>query len=351
MSAPVQDGAGPEPVGASELNATRLDAFLRTRFPELRGELVVERTAGGLSNPTYFIGYGDRWMVLRKQPTAVLTASAHLIDREFRVMRALYGSDVPVPKPILYHAERDVVGTPFYLMERLEGRVLQDYATPDLSPAARREIYDAMCRVMAAIHRFDWRAAGLTGYGREGNYFARQLSRWSKLWQAFEQTDNSDIDLLIAWLSSRIPDSETLTLCHGDLRLGNVMFHPTEAKVIGVLDWELSTLGHPLFDVAYNTMAWRMAPDENGGLRGCSLASLGIPSEAEYVEQYYRYSGGKERLGVFHRVFALFRAAVGSASVAARGQRGNAFLPDATRIGDRLTKAYARRGVELIAES
>jgi aminoglycoside phosphotransferase (APT) family kinase protein len=335
-------------IGAGELDATRLDAFLRQRFPDLRGDLTIERTAGGLSNPTYFIGYGDRWMVLRKQPSTVLSASAHLIDREFRVLAALHGSDVPVPRPILYYSERDVVGTPFYLMERLEGRVFGAYAMPGLSPAERRGNYDAMARAMAAIHRFDWRAGGLAGFGREGNYFARQMNRWSQQWRTFRPSGPSDIDTLLAWLSSRIPESDALTLCHGDMRLGNLMFHPTQATVVGVLDWELSTLGHPLFDLAYNTMAWGMAPEENGGLRGCPLAALGIPGEEEFLEAYYRYSGAEERLETFHKVFALFRAAVGSASVAARGERGNVFLPDAAAIGHRLANAYAKRGVELI---
>ncbi len=352
MNAPADDGdASRESTNASELDAVRLDAFLRERCADLRGAPVIERTQGGLSNPTYFVSYGDRRMVLRKQPSAMLSGSAHLIDREFRVMSALYGSEVPVPRPILYHAERDVVGTPFYLMERIEGRVLHDYAMPGLSPAARGRSYDAMCRAMAAIHRFDWRAAGLSGYGREGNYFARQLNRWSEQWRTFRQPGDSDIDTLAAWLASRIPESETLTLCHGDLRLGNMMLHPTEAEVVGVLDWELSTLGHPLFDLAYNTMAWRMAPDENGGLRGRPLAAMGIPSEAEYLERYYQYSGGEERLQTFHKVFALFRAAAGSASVAARGRKGEAFVSDAAAIGGRLAMAYAKRGVELIAES
>lgn len=326
----------------------RLEAFLRERFAACRAPLRIERTVGGMSNPTFFLASGDWTAVLRKQPGSVLQKSAHAIDREFRVLRALHGSDVPVPEPLLYHATADVLDTPFYLMERLAGRVFDSAALPGLTPPERRTCYASMAEVMAAMHRFDWQAAGLADYGRPGHFFARQFARWSDLWRHYDTGDLPDVARLIAWLAPRIPDSETLTLCHGDFRIANLIFHPVEPRVVGVLDWELSTLGHPLADVGFNTQAWILAPDENGGLRGLDLAALGIPDEAEYLAHYDRCAALGERLTTFHRAFAMFRAAVGSAGIAARGRGGNAVNADDADRGFRLARAYARRGVELI---
>jgi aminoglycoside phosphotransferase (APT) family kinase protein len=245
-----------------------------------------------------------------------------------------------------------VLGTPFYLMEWLDGRVFHEFATPGLQRDERAALYDAMCATLAEIHRLDFRALGLSDFGKPGNYFKRQLSRWSGLWSQYRagDDDNRDLDRLVSWLAERAPESETITLCHGDFRIGNVMFHKSEPRVIGVLDWELSTLGHPLVDLAFNSQAWRMAPDENGGLLGLPLAELGIPTEADYLERYYALSGAKERLTRFHQAFAMFRGAVGSAGVAVRGDLGNGVLPDAARIGRHLARAYAARGVALIEE-
>jgi aminoglycoside phosphotransferase (APT) family kinase protein len=332
-----------------ESNSGRLDAFLRDRFPELSGYMSVERTVGGMSNPTYFISYGEWSVVLRKQPDSTLLRSAHSIDREYRVLGALQGSAVPIPKPLLYCQEPDIVGTPFYLMERLHGRVFSDNSIPTMSASARLACYESMCRTLAALHAFDWHAAGLADYGRPGNYFQRQLSRWSQQWQQFRSDDNPYVDRLIDWLQDKIPPSDTVTLCHGDFRIANLMFHPTEPHVIGVLDWELSTLGHPLADVAFNLQAWRMTPDENGGIRGLDLQAAGIPTEARYLQSYYLYSGLQEKLEPFHIAFAMFRAAVGSAGVAARGAAGNAVEPAVAAVARHLAIAYAKRGVEAIA--
>jgi len=315
--------------------------------------LTIERTQGGMSNPTYYLRRGDWQAVLRKQPRGVLMPSAHAIDREFRVLSALYGSAVPVPAPLQYCADREVVGTPFYLMQRLQGRVFDQFSTPGLEPDERRAIYDAMARTMAAIHRLDLNQIGLTDYGRPGNYFARQLSRWSQQWSQFRtgDDDNPALDRMIAWLAERVPDTSVQTLCHGDYRMSNLMIDATEPRVIAVLDWELSTLGHPLVDVAYNSQAWRMAPDENGGLLGLPLNALGIPREEEYLERYYGFAASSERMTTFHRVFAMFRGAVGSASVAVRGAAGSGVLPDAARVGRKLSLAYATRGVQLFGDS
>lgn len=315
--------------------------------------LAVRPTEGGMSNPTYFVD-ADGWRaVLRKQPGMKLARSAHAIDREFRVLKALAASDVPVPDVYHYHEDASMLGTPFYLMEWLSGRVFTAYATPGLYASQRRELYSSMCETMARVHRLDFRAAGLGDYGREGNYFRRQISRWSELWTQYrkDDDDNPDLDRMIVWLAERIPDSELLALCHGDFRIGNIMFHPTEQRVIGVLDWELSTLGHPLVDVAFNTQAWNMTPDENGGIAGEDLAELGIPDEEAYLQDYYRHAGSAERLTDFHRVFAMFRGSVGAAGVAVRGELGNSTLPNSARIGRFLARAYAQRGMQIAKRS
>lgn len=206
---------------------------------------------------------------------------------------------------------------------------------------------------MAAIHRVDFRTVGLEDYGREGNYFKRQISRWSQLWGQYRKgnDDNPALDRLILWLEARIPDRELLALCHGDFRIGNMIFHKTEPRVIGVLDWELSTLGHPLVDVGFNTQAWSMAPDENGGLLGEDIQALGIPDEANYLEWYYAAAKSGERMTDFHKVFAMFRGSVGAAGVAIRGELGNSTLPDSVRIGRHLAFAYATRGLAIAEAS
>ncbi|MCO5161288.1 MAG: phosphotransferase family protein [Mesorhizobium sp.] len=345
--APVQEGR------ATDFDPAALRGFLAGFLGHPVRSLDIRATHGGMSNPTYFVD-ADGWRaVLRKQPGMKLAKSAHAIDREFRVLKALAASDVPVPQAYHYHEDPSLLGTPFYLMEWLDGRVFTEYATPGLTPAQRRRLYASMCETMARLHRLDFRAVGLGDYGREGNYFRRQISRWSDLWRQYrkDSDDNPDLDRMIVWLGERIPDSELLSLCHGDFRIGNMMFHPTEQRVVGVLDWELSTLGHPLVDVAFNTQAWHMARDENGGLAGEDLDSLGIPAEQDYLEDYYRHAGSSERMSDFHRVFAMFRGSVGAAGVAVRGELGNSTLPDSARVGRFLARAYAKRGMQIADRS
>lgn len=336
--------------GGPDFDLHRLDDYLR-QWLGGSGTTVVARTSGGMSNPTYFVTRGDWRAVLRKQPNNILMPSAHAIDREYRVLVALQGSAVPTPRPYRYCEDPEILGTPFYLMEWLEGRVVYDYGLPGFACEERAACYRSMCATLAGIHQLDYKAVGLGDFGRPGNYFARQLNRWSRLWAEYRRgdDDNPALDRMVRWLAERVPTSETLALCHGDFRMANVVFHPTEPRVIGVLDWELSTLGHPLVDLAFNSQAWRMAPDENGGLLGCALAEMGIPAEAEYLDRYYELTSASERLTAFHQVFAMFRGAVGSAGVAARGDLGNSVLPDAANVGRRLAHAYATRGMALIA--
>ena len=325
----------------------RLEKFLKSAIDNLKGDMVLERIGGGQSNPTYFVNFDNRSMVLRKQPSSSILPSAHAVDREYRIMHALAGSEVPVPKMVLFHAERDVVGTPFYVMERLQGRIFPEYSLPGMAPSERREIYMAMADTMAKLHQVDWAKIGLTDFGRQGSYFTRQIARWSKQWQISRTRESADIEHLIVWLQKNIPDETETTISHGDFRLGNLMFHPTEPRVVGVLDWELSTLGHPLADVAFNCIAYRTLPAEYGGIRGLDLAALGIPSEAEYLQHYYRCSGRSDGVTAFHFAFALFRLAVIFEGIAARALSGNAAAENAAEVGG-LSAAFASRAVEVL---
>ncbi|SFV12651.1 phosphotransferase family protein [Pseudoduganella namucuonensis] len=331
---------------APGLNVAALDRHLRIALPGLAGQMAAERIAGGQSNPTFFITYDNRRMVLRKQPLNVLP-SAHAIDREYRVMSALRGGAVPVPDTILYCADAAVIGTPFYLMERIEGRVFADCALPGVAPAERRAMYLAMADTLAALHRVDPAAVGLADYGKRGDYFTRQLARWSRQWESAKTRDVPELARLLEWLPAHVPGSELSAISHGDFRIGNLMFHPTEPRVVGVLDWELSTLGHPLADVAYSALAWRLLPGEYMGMRGADLTALGIPAEEEYLSRYYSQAGHGERATAFHTAFALFRLAVIFEGIAARARAGLAASEDGAEVG-KLGVAFARRAIEVI---
>jgi aminoglycoside phosphotransferase (APT) family kinase protein len=331
-----------------DLDQAKLADFLRQALPGLSGELTIARAGSGQSNPTYLLTVGDRSLVLRKQPAGHILPSAHAVDREYRILGALADTEVPVPRPILFHADPGVVGTPFFLMERLEGRIFPDYALPGVEPAERRALYLAMAETMARLHRVDWRARGLADFGRPGNYFARQISRWTRQWQAARTREDVHVDRLITWLPAHVPPDDDTSIAHGDFRFGNLMFHPTEPRVIGVLDWELSTLGHPLADVAFNTIAWRTSPEEYGGILGLDLAALGIPSREEYLAYYCARAGRAEGPAVFHEAFSLFRMAVILEGIAVRAVQGSAAAGDAEHVGG-LSAAFARRGAQLIA--
>jgi len=331
-----------------EFAPERLDSHLRRALPELEGPMRLARIGGGQSNPTFFVDFDNRALVLRKQPPGALLPSAHAVDREYRVLRALAGSAVPVPRTVLYCDDRAVIGTPFYVMDKLEGRVLSNYALPGIAPAERRAYYFAMAETLARLHAVDWAAAGLADYGRPGNFFQRQIARWTRQWEASRTRDDAHIDRLIEWLPANIPPDDQTTIAHGDFRFGNLMFHPTEPRVIAVLDWELSTLGHPLADVAYNCMAWHTGADEFEGMRGIDLAAEGIPTQAEYVAHYRRAGGCAEPMTNFHMAFSLFRFAVILEGIAARAKSGSAAAQDAQQVGAQAA-GFARRAAALIS--
>ena len=332
-----------------EFDPARLDGFLRDAIPGLTGEMRLERISGGQSNPTFFVSYDDRRMVLRKKPAGDILPSAHAVDREARVLRALAGSAVPVPPVLLFHADPDVVGTPFYVMERVAGRVFASSDLPEAPMADRTPMVRSFAETLAALHDVDWQAAGLEGFGRPGDYFARQLARWTRQWDAARFRDIPDLARLQAWLEANLPPPDDFSaICHGDFRLGNMMFHPTEPRVVAVLDWELSTIGHPLADLGFAAIAWRSAPAEYGGLLGLDLAALGLPDEASFIG-WYRAARTTPcaALQPFHVAFAIFRFAVIFEGIAARARAGTAAGQDAADVGE-LSLAFARRGLEVV---
>lgn len=298
--------------------------------------ITISALSGGQSNPTFRITSGSKSYVLRKKPPGQLLVSAHAIDREFRVMSALQGTSVPVPRMLAYCDDEQIVGTPFYLMEFLEGRVLVDQSLPGADPVERKAIYGEMNRVISALHGLDHQAIGLTSYGKQGNYFSRQIARWSRQCIESSLPLNDAMKHLIEWLPENIPPGDETTLVHGDYRLDNLVFHPTEPRIIGVLDWELSTLGHPLADFSYQCMSWQIPPSLWRGIYGLDLISLGIPSETEYIDQYAKTTGrDPSQHWDFYLAYNLFRMAAILHGIAQRAADGNAASPDAVQTGQK----------------
>ncbi len=302
---------------------------------------------GGQSNPTFVLLTDRGEYVLRKQPPGQLLPSAHAVDREYRILTALAGTDVPVPHPLYFCADRDVIGTPFYIMERLRGRVFWSPTLPQVPRDERRAIYFGMVEALARLHLVDWKALGLSDYGKPGSYFTRQIARWTKQWQTSRTRDNPSIEKLAEWLPKNIPrDGDETAIVHGDFRLDNMMFDPVEPRVIGIFDWELSTLGHPLADLSYNCIRYRLSSGLYNGLMDIDLDALGLPSEDEYVRAYYDLTGRIGTLTPFHFSFSLFRIAVILEGVLARAIAGNASNTDAFKTGS-TGIALADRGWEI----
>jgi aminoglycoside phosphotransferase (APT) family kinase protein len=294
----------------NRFDAERLRAWLAPRLPDLTGPLEVRQFNRGASNPTFLLTAGDRRFVLRKKPPGQLLASAHQVDREFRVMKALGATGFPVPVMRVLCEDESVIGQAFYVMDFLEGRIFRDARLPGLPPAERGAIYDDLNATLARLHGVDWQAAGLADYGKPGNYFERQIGRWTRQYRGAQTEDIADMERLIEALPARIPADDTVTIAHGDYRPENVMFHLTEPRVIAVLDWELSTLGHPLADLAYNCILYHSHSESWGTLVDVDLKAAGIPSESEYVAAYCRRTG---RTGIedfnFYLAFSIFRLA------------------------------------------
>lgn len=299
-------------------------------------KLSCQPLTGGQSNPTFLLTNGSQQLVLRKKPPGVLLASAHAVDREYRVMQALQNSDVPVPKLYAFSDDLNVIGTPFYIMEFLKGRVMVDQSLPGMSRLERGAIYEEMNRVIAALHQVDPVAVGLETFGKPGNYFQRQIARWSRQYLESNTENIESLHALIQWLPENIPEGDQTSIVHGDYRLDNIVFHPTEPRAMGLLDWELATLGHPMADFAYHCMSWHIPATLWRGIGGLDLAALGIPEEADYVRRYTAATGfaGLEHWD-FYIAYNLFRMAAILQGIARRAQDGTASAPDAKETGEK----------------
>ena len=329
--------------GAGDLPLGRLEAWLTEHVPGFRGPVAAERLSGGQSNPTYRLDSGAGSYVLRRKPPGPLLPSAHAVDREFRVMRALAGSGVPVPRVHALCEDDSVIGSVFYVMEYLDGRIFWDPRLPGIAPAERAAIFDSMNAVIAALHLVDYEAAGLDGFGRPGNYLGRQIARWSRQYRASETEAIAAMDALIDWLPARLPPEPPPAIVHGDYRIDNLIYHPSEPRVIGVFDWELSTIGDPLADFAYHCLTWRVTPALFRGLAGIDFAALGIPDEAAYAAAYCRRTGrGDIPDWEFYMVYGLFRIAAILQGIAKRAIDGTAAAANAAEEG-RLARPLAEQ--------
>jgi aminoglycoside phosphotransferase (APT) family kinase protein len=310
---------------AHRFDQAALERYLVGHVPGFAGPLRVQQFEGGQSNPTFRLEAGGRHYVLRKQPPGELLPSAHQVDREFRVMKALEGSNVPVPKMLALCDDPQIIGTRFYVMEWVAGRVFAETRLPGLQPAERRSIYLDLARVLAHLHNVDPEAVGLGDFGRPGNYYERQIGRWSKQYLASKTEQIDAMDKLMAWLPENIPRQPKTVVVHGDYRLGNAIIHPTEPRIAAVLDWELSTLGDGLADLGYLCQDYHGESYEDAGLVGADLATLGIPTEAEMVAEYCRHAGIDHIDNwPFYLIYNMFRSAAIIQGVYRRGLDGNA---------------------------
>lgn len=339
----------------TDANVLPVDAllpYLENHIEGFRGPMEISKFSSGQSNPTYSISAASGRYVLRAKPPGELLKSAHQVDREFRVIKALEGSPVPVPRVLHLSEEASPIGRMFYVMEHVDGRIFWDPALPEAADSAERTaIYDSMNRVLAALHDVDIHAAGLADFGRPGSYFERQFSRWSKQYRASETGTVDDMERLLAWLEENgVEDDGVVALVHGDYRLDNMIFDAVRPDVIAVLDWELSTLGHPYADLAYQCMQWRL-PHDSGfrGLGGLDRSALGIPTEEAYVEAYCRRRGiaGIDNW-TYYLAFSFFRLAAICQGVYKRALDGNASNPEKARTYGAAVKLLSRLAVEVI---
>ena len=335
-----------------ELDDATLGAYLNQSIPDFSGPVTSKKFSGGQSNPTYLLTAGSGEYVLRRKPPGQLLKSAHAVDREFRVMQALSASVVPVPRTFHLCTDESIIGSVFFVMEHVRGEIYWDPALPGLSASERRATYLEMCRVLAALHQVDVDAVGLTDFGRPGDYFARQINRWTQQYLSSQTEQITEMDALIDWLPANLPaDDGRVALVHGDYRLDNMIFRPGKIEIAALLDWELSTLGHPLADLAYQCMQLRMDPGKHlSGLNGIDRAALGIPSEQEYVARYCEHRG-LDRIDnwPFYLAFSFFRFAAILQGVKKRAIDGNASSAVALEYA-KLIRPLAEKGLAAISE-
>ncbi|MDA0231816.1 MAG: phosphotransferase family protein [Proteobacteria bacterium] len=337
---------------AHRIELSRLSEYFAAHLPQLGGALTARQFKDGQSNPTFLLQSGAQQVVLRKKPPGDLLPGAHRIEREFRIISALASHGVPVPKALHLCEDDSVIGTPFYVMENVEGRVCQNPVLTGMTAAERTAIYASMAGVLAQLHRINWKTAGLGDYGKHESFIERQIALWSHQYEAAKTGDIADMDRLMEWLPRNIPEDGETTLVHGDFRLGNLILSSHAPRVAAVLDWELSTLGHPLTDLAYNCLPYHLATGDDSlpGLAGVDLDALGIPDEKAHVEAYCRAAGRDDGIQnwPFYITFAMFRLASISQGVYARALKGNASSANAMGFGERAMRLaeFAWRNVD-----
>ena len=323
---------------AHQFDPEPLQAFMLSHVEGFQGPLTVRQFRGGQSNPTYLLESPSGKYVMRRKPPGKLLKSAHAVDREYRVISALYAADFPVPRPYVLCEDEEIADTIFFIMEYVEGRIFWELDLPDSDPGERSEIYEHANQTIADLHNFDYEKIGLADFGKSGNYFARQISRWSKQYAASETNEITAMNRLIEWLPGNIPVDESATVVHGDYRLDNMIIHPAEPRIIAVLDWELSTIGHPLGDFTYHLMAWQMPEIGIGstGLQGKDLEALGIPSEEDYVASYCAKTGRDDGIANrdFYSAYNFFRIAAILQGIAGRVRNGTAASVHAERAAN-----------------
>lgn len=326
-----------------EFDASLLEEWMRSHVEDFAGPVTVEQFKGGQSNPTYKLVTPRRSYVLRRKPPGKLLPGAHAVEREYRVLSALGKAGFPVAPVHGLCEDAAVIGTPFYMMDMVEGRIFWDSTLPDLSAAERPRYFDAMNEAIAGLHRLDHQAIGLGDYGKPGNYFGRQISRWSRQYREdMEAGRLDDMDWLADWLEQHIPEGDETSIVHGDFRADNMIWHPSEPRILAVLDWELSTLGHPLADFTYHLMMYHLPPHIIGGFKGVDLAALAIPPQDDYVAAYCERTG---RSGIdnlpFYLAFNMFRFAAILHGIKGRMARGTAASPEAQSLVDTLPELAA----------
>ncbi|MBI3526573.1 MAG: phosphotransferase [Betaproteobacteria bacterium] len=315
---------------------TSLERYLRETVEGFSGKLDVEQFKGGQSNPTFMLRAGERRYVLRRKPPGKLLPSAHAVDREYRVITALHAGGFPVAKTYCLCEDDAIIGTAFYVMDYVGGRVLWDPSLPGMDKKQRGACFDELNRVIAMLHSVDYASIGLGDYGKPGNYIERQINRWIKQYRASETERIEAMENLIEWLPKNIPRGDETTIVHGDYRMDNVMFHPTEPKILAVLDWELSTLGHPLADFSYHCMTWHLTPGQFRGMMGVDFKALGIPTEQEYVAAYCRRTGRDHIANWdFYMAYNMFRLAGILQGIMGRVNDGTAASAHALEQGKR----------------
>ena len=335
------------PVRTDELDAARLQPWLEGHVPGFRGPLEVRRFAGGQSNPTYQLATPTRRFVLRRKPAGELLRSAHAVDREFRVIRALHKAGFPTPRPHAICNDDSVIGSMFYVMDMVDGRILWNARLPDFQPVERAAIYDAQIDVLARLHSLEPDAVGLGDYGAPGNYFSRQVGRWTKQYRASETRTIPEMDRLVEWLPRRVPPDTPARVVHGDFRLDNMVLDAAQPRVIALLDWELSTLGDPMADLTYFLMQWVMPPGERNSLAGLDLPGLGIPTIEQAVARYADLTGRGPAVSMeWYFAYNLFRLAAILQGIVGRHEAGNASSPKAAqaagRVGPLAVAAWAQ---------